>query len=145
MKPTSQQLRDMRRQSRVWPVELIGVSRSEWPVDGAVRLDVMRSRQFLVQIFPEADGILRLSVNRTEWNERQQRWRDDISWDDRQRLKREAGYGDRWAVEIYPADSDIVNVANMRHLWLLPSAPSFAWRTLSGTRPRAVLLDEVAA
>jgi hypothetical protein len=33
-----------------------------------------------------------------------------------------------WAVEIYPADGDVVAVANMRHLWLLPEAPAFAWR-----------------
>ena len=145
MKPTSQQLREMRSQNRVWPVELIGVPRTEWPIDGAARIEVMRSRQFLVQILREEHDILRLSVNRTEWNERQQRWREDISWDDLQRLKREAGYGDRWAVEVYPADDDIVNVANMRHLWLMPSPPAFAWRRASIIRLSALLPREVAA
>ena len=29
------------------------------------------------------------------------------------------GCGARDAVEVYPADADVVNVANMRHLWLV--------------------------
>ncbi len=87
-----------------------------------------RSRAFLVQAFHEAGGIIRLSVNRTEWCERRKRWREDISWDDLQRLKAEAGYGDRWAVEVLPADGSVVDVANMRHIWLLPEAPAFAWK-----------------
>ena len=88
-----------------------------------------RSRTHLVQLFEERGGVIRMSVQRTEWDERQNRLRDDISWDDLQRLKAEAGYGDRWAVEIFPADRSIVNVANMRHLWLLPEPPAFAWRS----------------
>lgn len=32
-----------------------------------------------------------------------------------------AGYGDRDAVEAYPKNSDVVNVANIRHLWILPN------------------------
>lgn len=32
------------------------------------------------------------------------------------------------AVEIYPAERDIVNVANMRHLWVLPERLPFGWR-----------------
>ena len=39
-----------------------------------------------------------------------------------------AGYGDQWAIEIYPAEDETVNVANMRHLWLMAEAPSVAWR-----------------
>lgn len=128
MKPTAAQLREMRRQSLQWPVELVDVPRDQWPADGALRIAVMRSRQFLVQIFVEPNDIIRISVNRTEWDERAQCWREDITWDDLQRLKREAGYGDRWAVEVLPADTEVVNVANMRHMWLLPTAPAFAWR-----------------
>lgn len=46
--------------------------------------------------------------------------RDGISWDDLQWIKGAAGYRDREAVEVYPRDGDVVNVANMRHLWILP-------------------------
>lgn len=93
------------------------------------RLGLFRSRQFLLQVFHDKNGGLRLSVNRTEYDERKQSWREDISWDELQRLKAEAGFADRWAVEIYPAADAVVNVANMRHLWLLGEAPAFAWNT----------------
>ncbi|EOG1815585.1 hypothetical protein ACK3RA_000943 [Enterobacter hormaechei] len=45
-----------------------------------------------------------------------------------QEIKSAVGYGDRDAVEIYPRDSDVVNVANMRHLWITPEPIAFAWR-----------------
>lgn len=130
MKPSAAQLRQLRRDNLRWPPTLARVPWEQWPptLDGQVcpRLKVLRSRSFLVQVFEES-GHLRLSVNRTEWDARRQSWREDISWDDLQRLKAEAGYPDRWAVEIFPADAEIVNVANMRHLWLLQEAPAFAW------------------
>jgi hypothetical protein len=43
-------------------------------------------------------------------------------------LKRECGRGDRDAVEVYPADRDIVNVANMRRLFFPPEPLAFKWR-----------------
>lgn len=129
MKVTAAQLRQLRRDNLRYPVELAPIPHDEWPIaHGTSRICVLRSREFLVQVFDEGAGRLRLSVNRTAWDERQQRFREDISWDDLQRLKREAGYPERWAVEVLPADSEIVNVANMRHIWLLPEAPLFAWR-----------------
>jgi hypothetical protein len=76
------------------------------------------------------NGAERLTICRTTVDPSAARWLEGIGWDDLQRLKRECGRGERWAVEIFPADSEVVNVANMRHLWVLPEAPSFAWRTL---------------
>jgi len=32
------------------------------------------------------------------------------------------------AIEIFPADMDVVNVANMRHLWVMAEPVEFAWR-----------------
>lgn len=52
---------------------------------------------------------------------------DGIPWDDLQVMKRLAGYGDDYAIEVYPADRDIVNDANIRHLWVLPY-PAFLLR-----------------
>jgi hypothetical protein len=131
MKPTAAQLRQLRRDNAKWPGALAPVPREQWASFGFSserdRIAVMRSRQFLIQVFNERENTFRLSVNRTEWDERRPSWREDISWDDLQRLKAEAGYGDRWAVEIFPADDAVVNVANMRHLWVLSSPPAFAW------------------
>ena len=56
------------------------------------------------------------------------RWKDGISWDALQEIKSAVGYGDRDAVEIFPAQKDLVNVANMRHLWIVPESIPFAWR-----------------
>jgi hypothetical protein len=56
------------------------------------------------------------------------RWLDGITWDELQHLKMLAGYGDRVAVEIYPPDSEVVNIANIRHLWLLNEVPTFMWQ-----------------
>lgn len=123
----------MRRENLRWPAALAPIPRDQWPVDPAaarcdasVRLEAWRSRTFLAQLFDEG-GMLRLSVNRTEWDERANRFRADIGWDDLQRLKAEAGFGDRAAVELFPPDVSVVNVANMRHIWLLPEPPSWMW------------------
>ncbi len=130
MKPSAAQLRQLKRDNLRYPPALAPVPWQEWPtahITEGRKLKVLRSRDFLVQVFEEPAGMLRLSVNRTDWSERAGSWREDISWDDLQRLKREAGFADRWAVEIYPADRAVVNVANMRHLWLLTEPPAYAW------------------
>mgnify|MGYP001611697393 FL=1 len=87
-----------------------------------------RSRDYLVVEYPVPglSGIRRLSINRTARAARS--WADGIPWDDLQRLKREAGYGHLDAVEVYPADEDLVCVAPMRHLWVLDGPLPFAWR-----------------
>jgi hypothetical protein len=135
VKPTSAQLRQMQRDNLAWPPTLAPVPRADWPmprlehVEGRLRTAAWRSRKFLVQEFAEDHGIVRLSVNRTEWDERQRRFREDISWDDLQSLKAEAGYADRCAVEVFPPDDLVVNVANMRHLFVFPAGavPPFVW------------------
>lgn len=93
-----------------------------------VPISVWRSKGFLVQIYSApAPALVRLSINRTTLDG--DRWAERISWDDLQRLKREACYGDFDAVEIYPRDADQVNVANIRHLWVMPAdLLPFAWR-----------------
>jgi hypothetical protein len=95
-----------------------------WPdMDGrqvtVARVAVWRSREFLVQAIMEP-GMLRLSVNRTELDATGN-WKDGITWDEMQAIKSAVGYGDRDAVEAYPKNVDVVNVANIRHLWILPN------------------------
>lgn len=87
-----------------------------------------RSSAFVVVLWAETNGMQRLSINRADIDARTGEQKDGITWDELQRLKGEAGYHDVCAVEIYPPDADVVNVANMRHLWLLDSPPSFMWR-----------------
>jgi hypothetical protein len=135
VKPTSAQLREMKRQNATFPAHLKAIPREQWPditnspfESGSVPLAVFRSRAFIVVAWLESSGFTRLSVNRTEWDERKGRFRDDIGWDDLQRLKAEAGFGDMCALEVYPPDEHIVNVANMRHLFLVAGEPAFMWK-----------------
>lgn len=122
-----QQRRALLRANKQWPESLREIPRDQWPNDDLARRSrVWRSSEFLVQQFDEPNGVTRLSINRTVLLATG-RWDENITWDELQRIKRECGYGDHFAVEVFPADYDVVNVANMRHLWLLPAPLSFAW------------------
>lgn len=87
---------------------------------------VWGSRDFLVALYSD-EGRDRLTINRTTMDRTTGRWVDGITWDEIQDLKRQAGFGDRWAVEVYPPESEVVDAANMRHLWLLDTPPSVGW------------------
>lgn len=86
---------------------------------------VYRSREFLVQEFREND-VVRLSINRTRITKAGD-WQDGITWEELQRLKAECGWGDSQAVEIFPPERDVVNLHNIRHLWIPRIALPFAW------------------
>lgn len=119
--------RALQRSNESQPRHLVQVPRSAWPAHNQPGLvEVWRSRHYLVQVFDEADSVQRLSVCRTSHNG--DSWVDQITWDELMQCKRECGRGDRDALEVYPADRDVVNVANMRHLWLPPAPIPFAWR-----------------
>jgi len=83
------------------------------------------SKRFLASLWIDG-GVLRLSVNKTILNHNGT-WEDGITWDELQQVKRECGFSDVCAVEIYPPDDDVVNDANIRHLWLLSKSPNFVW------------------
>lgn len=118
----------MRQEAEQWPNELKLLTPEQWPThfSGDKPIEIWRSKEFLLQVYV-GNGIERLSVNRCRLG-RGGNWSEDISWDDLQRLKRECGRGDFDAVEIYPRDADLVNVANMRHLWVMSMPVPFAWR-----------------
>lgn len=121
--------RALKETNKNFPDHLTAVPRERWPDDGvANRAGVWRSSHFLVQAYAERGDVLRLSVNRTDIDSKG-RWVDGITWDELQKIKTECGFGDRDAVEVFPPDADVVNVANMRHLWVLPVFLPFAWRT----------------
>ncbi len=130
MIPPALSVRDARRylaiESAKWPTQLKEIPREDWE-SSAQRWQIrtLRNNRFLVLIF-DRDGQIRLSANRTAVAD-DRGWKDGITWDELMQLKRECGYGERCAIEIFPPDGDVVNVANIRHLWLA-EAPAFMWR-----------------
>lgn len=116
----------LRQENAKWPKVMKEVPREAWPDGGWTRLRVWRSREFLAVLYRE-EHALRLSVNRSRIDNAGM-WVDGITWDELQRIKNECGFADVDAVEIYPKAGDVVNVANLRHLFM-PTVPiNFAWR-----------------
>ena len=101
------------------------VPREQWPFMPSIEtvpLRVWLSNDYLAVLYQQRiDGKLRLTVNRTRMNGRS--WRDGITWDELQRIKNETLGADVWCVEVYPPESELVNVSNMRHLWVLQEPP----------------------
>jgi hypothetical protein len=120
----------LKHENKKWPKKLKQLYQSEWPKNAPENvIEVWRSRKFLVQVYIEKNAnssAIRLSVCRTAIKA-DGRWQDNISWDELQELKSQCGHGDKAAIEIYPPDKDVVDVANMRHLWLLSTPPPFMW------------------
>ncbi len=124
----------LREGNREYTSTLVQVPPDKWPAEyqskkGVTHLEVWRSNQFLVQVVQEdRDAVgIRLSVNRTALNDEGNTWADGITWDELMEIKRQCGYANTWAIEIFPPDHYIVNVAAIRHLWLLNTAPPQAW------------------
>lgn len=107
---------------------MVSIPRISWPAGDQRNLSmVFRSRQFLAQVYEEADGIVRISVIKAAIGD-DGRWKDGIAWEQLQWIKAQCGFGNRQAVEIFPPDAHVVNVANMRHLWVLPEPLPFGWK-----------------
>lgn len=125
---TREQRRQLIRDNEAQPRVLRPIPRAEWPANNpAGMIEAWRSRYWLVQVFNlDEHGAQRVSVNRPIMGP-DGRWADGITWDDLMEVKRQIGRHDRWAVEIFPPDQHIVNVANLRHFWLLDAPPAFAW------------------
>lgn len=130
----------MRRDNSRWTAHLQQVPRTDWmellatAPQAVLVIDVWRSATLLVQVYePQSltawpHAVQRVSVMRTMVDDRGVAL-DGLTWDDLQRVKHEIGMGDREAVEIFPADINVVAVAHMRHLWILPAAVRlpFSW------------------
>lgn len=89
--------------------------------------NVFRSKNFLVQVYRPENGATRISVNRTMIKD-DGHWEDRITWDELMWIKNSIGYSESCAVEVYPRNQDVVNVANIRHLFILEKSPDFVWR-----------------
>lgn len=121
----------LKAENKKWPAHLMPVPAADVPPQAlnaqSKVVGVFRSATHLVQVYEGVSPVLvRLTVQRTAIDD-EGGWLQGISWEDLQRLKREAGYGAFDAVEVYPADTDVVNVANMRHLWVMQSELPFKW------------------
>lgn len=66
----------------------------------------------------DASSVVHLSVRRHDRG-------TTIPWQDKQRIKNELAGEDAEAVELYPAESRLVDGANQYHLWCLP--PGQRW------------------
>ena len=129
---TREQRRWLERENLKWPAHLVEIPRTDWPPAvlslRQVPDRVWRSRDFLVQEFLHPCGpiVARLSLCRTKVLNGE--WQEGIAWEELQRIKLEVGYSDFDAVEIFPREEDVVNVANLRHLWVVRQPLIFAWR-----------------
>ncbi len=118
------------RENNRWSSVLKMIPKNEWPLVDIdhKRIEVWRSNKYLVQVFNENNAMLRISVCRT-MVQTNGSWVDGIKWEELQEIKRGIGRGNLCAVEVFPRDQDIVNDANMRHLWVLPENAIFGWVT----------------
>lgn len=118
----------LRKVNRALSDVFVELPRATWPQESdPLRFAVYRSKRFLVQAFNEREGIVRLSVCRTTVDA-SGNWLAHITWDELQAIKNGVGYAEWDAVEIYPREQDVVNVSNMRHLWVLMEPLKYAWR-----------------
>lgn len=103
------------------------IPKNDWPNRKQPTLaKVYKNKDFLVQEFHEDNNVIRLSVCSVK--RRGSKWVDGITWDQLNDIKNKIGFADKFAVECYPEARNIVNVANMRHLWVVSERPSFAWK-----------------
>lgn len=80
---------------------------------------IYRSKKYTVIVWNVPAG-KKLSIQRNEWDSHTNRYKDNITWDEIQEIKRKCGFGEQNAIEFYPPDSEVINIANVRHIWILP-------------------------
>lgn len=76
-----------------------------------------RNRVFAVRVRLDASGVVHLAVSSLS--------EVRPTWPEMQRIKDEIAGPDRTAVEVYPPKAQIVDEANMYHIWVLPSGLPF--------------------
>lgn len=77
---------------------------------GGIPVRAMQSEDFYVAVMQDV-GAIRLDIVRHDL-------RDGITWDELQQVKRDCGFGEQDAIEFYPADKDVCNTGNVRHLYV---------------------------
>lgn len=121
------------RTTGIDPTRLINVSHEGFGLPGAPEAAyVDRERGVCVQIWLKAtpgcngtpwQGTLRVAVKHTKATSpkqiEQRGFAKPITWDDMQAIK-DHFWPDRIAIEVYPPRDKIVDVADMRWMWVLP-------------------------
>lgn len=123
----------VRTTSHVWhPIVRVDVDPVRF-LQHAARTGDLRScwhnNIYAIQVFARqtADGeALQLTINRHDNEEIE-------GWSDLQRIKNEVVGAHRVAIEIYPPESEVMDQANMRHLFVLPEGVEAPF-TLRGGR-----------
>jgi hypothetical protein len=106
-------------------LEEVALNQYERKPDNLVKAYV--SKKYLVQLYQEDNKPLRISIIRNKININM-KWEDGITWEEIQDVKNEIGFKDKDCVEIYPARENVVNVANMRHVWVMDELLPFSWK-----------------
>ena len=127
MSNTPAEYRDyVRGLNAAYPPHLVDLSPERWAdLDfiatpaGFTRVQVMRSATILAAYFKRPDGWCVLGVARTTID-KTGRHLDGLTWDELMSIKRQAGLGRLYSVEVYPAELAIINVQPIRWLWFPP-------------------------
>lgn len=108
--------------------KFVPVPQELWPTLKNAPLAIWENRFFLAQVYDAGGVYHRISVTRRKLGYGRT-FDDGIYWDELMTIKAGIGMGHRFAVEVYPEDINIVNAANMRHLWVFPLGQrlNFAW------------------
>lgn len=80
---------------------------------------VWRNKKYTVMVWNVPAG-KKITISRNEWDSHTCRYKDGITWDEIMEIKRGVGFGNQNAVEFYPPDNEVINIANVRHIWILP-------------------------
>lgn len=106
------------------------IPKSQWKDKSESMKDVYISEDYLIQVHLDYGKFTRILVC-SVWYQIKNGvpiYKDKIPWDDLMDIKNCIGFKDNWFVECYPPVSEVVNVANFRHLFLLDSPPEFRFK-----------------
>lgn len=89
-----------------------------------------RNNIYSVQVFRRSDAweggeVLHLAIRRHDGHEVE-------AWSDLQRIRNEIVGAERVAIEVYPSDAEVIDSANMRHLFVLPEGVTGGPFTIAG-------------
>lgn len=128
-----------------YPDHLVNVTHLNWYGEEGKRKglkEVWASRNFRLYVFLHQDGTERLNIHRMRIDLENDTWADGITWDELQDLKRQCGRGSRLAVEVFPKDEDIINIGNVRHLWIVDETKiPFVWARK--TKGMSIFFDDI--
>lgn len=73
-------------------------------------IGIWESKLYKAYAYKDLDAI-RLDIERKDG-------KDGITWDEIQQIKNDCGFKDQDAIEFYPAEADVINTGNVRHIYI---------------------------